>query len=651
MNKNRPLFLSALCLASVVSLGAETESEVTIQAGTKVISRSFEPENWKPGSLTFAENGGVLLTSANPQNDTKTPDVLRLYGADGKNDQSIDSPNPVSGAFSYGGVLFLGGSPKFHIIDKNGSKRAFAEGFGKSDSSDKYAPIAFSLGMDGRIYGTFNDSGLSVTDNNGNKSESLDSGVIFRFEPDGTSFEIVHRGLISPSGLAFNEYGDAYTVDAPAGTGDKARLIRIIEEGDSGWNSSYRKQEPSVTYWMSEKIWETRNDSQPAFFLPASAYISSSPSGLAYHPGTGFLENETGRFLICDNTDNLATSGIISFGIKEKRAGVSIIDPRLIASGLKPSGLTFATNGNLVTTHTVGDPKLVSFDPAENNYLADKNAEAATLLSEGFDHRDSTELAALLGHPNSRIRLRAQLALTRKTDAVATFKKSLESSDLYTRIHTIRGLGIIARRGSSPSPGSEFTSLPPKGLRESATSFLLPMLRDPNPEIRVQVLRAIGDAPIEGDSLPLGGLLADNSDRVRIAAAIAIGKLKALGQYSAVIGFIAKNNNRDPYISHAGVYALQHMTQSDRQISPLLSHESSAVRLAAVVALRRMESLEVVRFLNDPDPAVQDEVIRAVTDLKMTDAYAMLTDLLESSPREWPPTIRTRLESAEKTSN
>lgn len=651
MNKNRPLFLSALCLASLASLSAETETEVTAPAGTKLISRPIELEGLKPGSLTFAENGGVLLSSANPPNDTKMTNILRLYSADGKNDQSTDSPDPISGAFSYEGVLFLGGSPKFYIVDKNGSKRSFAEGFGKSDSPNKYAPIAFSLGMDGRIYGTFNDSGISVTDNNGNKSESLNSGVIFRFEPDGTSFEIVHRGLINPSGLAFNEYGDAYTVDAPVGTGDKARLIRIIEEGDSGWDRSYRKQEPSATHWMTEKIWETRNDSQPAFSLPASAYISTSPSGLTYHPGTGFLESETGRFLISDNTDDPTSSGIISFGIKEKRAGVSLVDPRLIASGLKPSGLTFATNGNLVTTHTISDPKLVSFDAAENNYLADKNAEAATLLSEGFDHRDSAELTALLGHPNSRVRLRAQLALTRKTDAVATFKKSLESSDLYTRIHTIRGLGIIARRGSSPSPGSEFTSLPPKGQRESATSLLLPMLQDPNPEIRVQVLRAIGDAPIQGDSLPLGGLLADNSDRVRIAAAIAIGKLKALGQYSAVIGFIAKNNNRDPYLSHAGAYALQHMVQNDRQISPLVAHESSAARLAAVVALRRMESLEVVRFLNDPDPTVQDEVIRAVTDLKMTDAYSMLTALLESSSREWPPSIRTRLESAKKASD
>ncbi|MGJ8643217.1 MAG: HEAT repeat domain-containing protein [Luteolibacter sp.] len=650
MNKKRPLFLSVLCLASLVSLSAETEIDAIIPAETKAISTPLDVENLKPGSLTFAENGGVLLSSANQPNGTKMTKILRLYSADEKAEQTIDSPGHISGAFSYEGALFLGGSPEFYIINKN-AHRSFAEGFGKSDSSNKHAPISFALGMDGRIYGTFNDSGLSVTDNNGNKSESLNSGVIFRFEPDGTGFEIFHRGLINPSGIAFNEYGDAYTVDAPAGTGDKARLIRIIEEGDSGWDSTYRKQKPAETRWMIEKIWETRNDSQPAFSLPASAHLTNSPSGLAYHPGTGFLENETGRFLICDNTDDLTTSGIISFGIKEKRGGVSLIDPRLIASGIKSSGLTFSTNGNLVATDTLGDAAILSFDPAENTYLADKNTEAASLLSEGFEQRDSTELAALLGHPNSRVRLRAQIALTRKTDALETFKKSLESSDLNTRIHAIHGLGIIARRGSSPSPGDEFTSLPPKGQRESATSLLPPLLSDPNPEIRVQVLRAISEAPIEGDSLPLGGLLADDSDRVRIAAAIAIGKLKALGQYSAVISFIAKNNNRDPYINHAGAYALHHMVQNDRQLSPLLSHESPAVRLAAIVALRRMGSLEVVRFLNDPDPAVQDEVIRAVIDLNMTDAYPMLAALLDSSPREWSPAIRTLLETAKKSAD
>lgn len=651
MNHRRQLLFSALCLTSFGSLNTASEAEVSIPAGTEAISSAIDLGGDKPGSIAFSEHGGIMVFPFSQGNHTQTTRFLRVNPSDGKTEQIFDSPTPTSGAYSLDGTIFLGGSPEFHIVNKKGELRTFAKGFGVTNSPNKYAPIAFTLGMDGRIYGTFNDSGLSISTNTGSRVDCKTSGAIFRFELDGSGFEIVHRGLVSPAGIAFNQYGDAFTVDSPTSLGDKARLIRIIEGGDSGWHSSYRKQKASDTPWMSEKIWETRNDSQPGFSLPASAYLTSSPHGLVYHPGTGFLENETGRFLICDHTEDLATSGIISFGIAQKRGIASIIHPRQIISGIKSSGLAFTSDGKLVVTNATSDKELLSFDPGDNSYLPDKNTEAATLLTKNFDQLDSTALAALLGHPNTHIRLRAQIALTRKKDAIDIFKKSLESDDLLTRVHAIQGLGIVARRGSSPSPGDDFTPIPLKGQRESAAALIAPLITDPNPEIRVQALRATGDAPLNGDTLPLGALLEDDSDRVRVAAAIAIGKLKSLGQYSAIISFLAKNNARDPYLSHAGAYALQHIAANDRQISALAVYQSAAVRLAAVVALRRMGSLEVVRFINDQDPTVQDEVIRAVTDLKMTAAYPMLAELLASSPREWPTAMRNRFELAKANPN
>ncbi|MDP4846570.1 MAG: hypothetical protein NWR51_04845 [Akkermansiaceae bacterium] len=643
MKKPRLLVLTLISLSSLVCHAAETMNDsLTVPSGTKAISSPLNLGGNKPGPLAFYEKGGVYVLPALP---LAAPDTAKIshVGSDGGNSGYIKSPGSTTGLFSSGGSIYLGGNANFKLSGGGVDKVKIFAKCGVSDST----AIAFALGLDGRIYGTFSDSGMSITATDGSKAESMNSGAVFRFEPDGTHFEIVHRGLINPSGIAFNEYGDAYVIDAPAGTGDKARLIRLVEDGDSGWNNSCRKQEPAETRWMTEKMWETRTDSQPAFSLPASAHLTTSPAGLAYHPGTGFLENETGRFFVCDDTGDTASSGVVSFGIKETRGGVRVIDPRLIVSGVKSSGIAFATDGNFFFTDIEGR-NFTFLDHEKNMHLPEKNSQAATLLSEGFDQRSSEELAALLGHPNSRVRLHAQISLTRKSDAIEVFKKSLESTELLARIHAIHGLGIIARRGSSPTPGEEFTTLPAKGIRETATSLLSPLLADPNPEIRVQALRAIVDAPLPGDSISLGTLLLDDSDRVRFAAAIAIGKLKALGQYSAVINFLAKNNSRDPYLSHAGSYALQHMVDTEPQISALTVYDSPAVRLAAVVALRRMGSLEVVRFLNDTDPAVQDEVIRTVIDLNLKEAFPMLTELLENSTREWPPVILSMLETAKR---
>ncbi|MEP2775805.1 MAG: hypothetical protein ABJQ29_05005 [Luteolibacter sp.] len=645
MKSPRPFLLSALCLAPLISHAAENV-DLTLPPGIKAISSPLDLGDSAPGSLAFAEKGGVLLFPAHGKDYTESTQIPRIKNADGELAQTLESPTTTSGAFSYGGALYLGGSPAFYIVDENGEFRAFAEGFGINAERHKNAPVVFALGLDGRIYGTFGDSGLSVTGTDGSKSKCPQSGAVFRFEPDGTGFEIVHRGLINPSGIAFNEFGDAIAVDAAAGIGDKARVIRILEDGDSGWSTDYLKTDPTTSRWMTEKMWQTRNDVQPAYVLPAAAHLTTNPSGLSYYPGTGFLETEERRFLVGDNTGDVATSGILSFGIREKRGGIELVKPQLLVSGIESSGMAYTTDGALVLADTRDKGTLLLLDPGEKIHLSEENAEAATLLSEGFDQRSSEALGDLLGHANSRVRLSAQIALTRKKDAVEVFKKALESTQLLTRIHAIHGLGIIARRGSSPAPDGKFAALPAKGLRDSAAALLVSLLADPNPEIRVQVLRAIGDAPVSGDALPIGSLLYDDSDRVRHAAAIAIGKLQALGQYSAIVNFLAKNNNRDPYLSHAGSFALQHMTRDARQISALTAYDSAAVRLAAVVALRRMKNIEVVRFLNDTDPAVQDEVIRTVIDANMSDAFPMLAELLEGKSREWPPAILALLEEA-----
>lgn len=583
--------------------------------------------------------------------------------ADGFNDV-LDGT--AAGVFYYDGALYFACIPKIYMLrDTDGDgvsdeKKVVEEGFGVRISLSGHDLNGFTLGPDGRIYGTVGDRGFSMVTKAGKELHYPNEGAIFRFEPNGTGFELMHTGLRNPKEIAFDELGDAFSVDNNSDQGDGARIVYLVEGGDSGWQMEHQTmhtfhrqiglEERPPSRWMDEKMWELENDSQPAYLLPPSEILTSGPSGLTYHPGAGFLESEKGRFLICDYRGGAAGSSIWSFAMEPDGAGMKMTDARRFLTGIAATDVEYSFDGRVFVTDFVGgweshrDGRLISLDAGENLYLPADTQDAAKLIAAGFDQRSSEDLAKLLVHADSRVRIRAQIALTRKADALQVFTKATTSKNQIERIHGIWGLGIVARRGSAPTPGNEFEEIPRKGLREGAGEVLAALLKDPDPEIRTQVLRSIGDAPIDGNSLPLGALLFDKNSRVAFAAGIAIGKMKAIGHYSAVIDFIRKNNNQDRYLRHAGVYALQYISTNPTQISALSGESSAALRLAAVVALRRLHSLEIGHFINDPDPQVQDEVIRAITDNDILELRSLAATLLDDTgKRTWAPFMLRRL--------
>jgi quinoprotein glucose dehydrogenase len=633
-----------------------------LQAKTTADRRKLHEKWEKKVSNKFMTAKTEVIRRLSDTNGDGTLDDSKVF-SDGYNDV-LDGTG--AGVFYYDGALYFACIPKIYKLrdtDNDGvadEKEVVEEGFGVRISLSGHDLNGFTLGPDGRIYGTVGDRGYSMVTKEGKEYRYPNEGAYFRFEPDGTGFEIIHTGLRNPKEIAFNEFGDAFTVDNNSDYGDKARIVYLVEGGESGWQMEHQtmqtfhrqigleNQPPSR--WLDEKMWELKNDIQPAYILPPSAYLTAGPSGLTYHPGSGFLESEVGRFLICDYKGGGATSGIWSFKMEHDGAGMKMTDARQFNWGVAATDVEYSFDGRVFVTDFVtgwkshDEGRLLSLNAGDNMYLPDETKEAAKVISEGFDQRSSAELAKLLTHPDSRVRLRAQIALTRKADAIQVFKMAAGSKNQIERIHGIWGLGIVARRGSVPSPAGGFVALPKKGLRESAAKAIVPFLKDPDPEIRVQALRAIADGPLPGDTLPIGAMLSDDSARVRFAAGIAIGKMKAIGQYSPVLDFIRRNNDRDMYLRHAGIYALEHIARDPRQISVLASDPSPALRLAAVVALRRMNSIEVARFMNDPDPKVQDEVIRAIYDKDMTDMRPMAAALLDDlGKRKWTPFMLRRL--------
>lgn len=585
--------------------------------------------------------------------------------ADGFNDP-LDGT--AAGIFAHDGTIYFACIPKLWLLrDTTGNgvadvREVIEDGFGVRVSLSGHDMNGFAIGPDGRIYGTIGDRGFSVTTKEGREYHYPNEGAVFRFEPDGSGFEVVHTGLRNPKEIAFDAWGDAFSVDNDSDQGDRARIVYIVEGGDSGWQMEHQGmhtfhrqmglEERPPSRWMDERMWDLENDAQPAYILPPAALLTSGPSGLTVHPGTGFLESEDGRFLICDYRGSASNSGIWSFAMERDGAGMKMTDARHFNWGVAATDVEYSWDGRVIVADFIGgwtshdDGRIYALDAGASIWRAEEAASAAELVAEGFDHRESAELAELFKHLDARIRLRAQIALSRKNDALDRFTGASASADDMERLHGIWGLGILARRGSGVplAVNDGFAPLADERLRSDAAEALMKLLDHDDAEVRAQALRAISESQVPGDSLPLAPLLADESLRVRYFAAIAAGKLKAFGLYGPICEFIAKNDNQDRYLRHAGIFALQHLTTDAAQLTALESHESAAVRLAAVVALRRNGESGLVAFLHDSDPAVSDEAARAITDLSLDGVRPFLASQLDDlDRRSWTPFALRRL--------
>jgi quinoprotein glucose dehydrogenase len=183
-------------------------------------------------------------------------------------------------------------------------------------------------------------------------------------------------------------------------------------------------------------------------------------------------------------------------------------------------------------------------------------------------------------------------------------------------LQAIWGLGQIARGAAAA---------PPK-IRER----LVELLADQDAEVRAQAAGLLGEVGDQRAADAVCRLLVDESPRVRYFAAQSLGKLAAERSFDDVVDMLAENNNRDPIVRHGGIMALSRIANDD-QLTRLASHDSMAVRLAAVVALRRQASSLVATFLADESELVVREAARAIHDEPVQGAMPALAALISTT--------------------
>ncbi|HEY8993941.1 MAG TPA: PVC-type heme-binding CxxCH protein [Lacunisphaera sp.] len=501
---------------------------------------------------------------------------------------------------------------KFSGKDKAETREALLRGFGVRFNYTGHDLHGLIFGPDGRIYFSIGDRGSAVTTKEGGAVNLPDTGAVFRCWPDGTGFEPFATGLRNPQSLAFNEYGDLFTGDNDSDQGDEERLVHLVEGGDSGWRVGY--QHPprgNAGPWNAEKLWHPRHAGQPAYLLPPICNIEDGPSGIAYYPGTGLTPDYKGNLFITHFKGAITNSGIFTYKMKPDGASYAIESAAPFLTGALPTDVRFGPDGKLYYSDWAeGWPK-----SRRGRIYSIYNEKLATsaelkavkeLIASDFTKKTDTELTTLLTHADWRVRLEAQYTLAeRGASSVPALAKIASQPEGFAPLHAVWALGQISRKDMS------------------AIEALRAVMATTGSETRAQAIKTLGDLRDEKSGEQFIKLLGDQSARTRFFAAQALGKIKQADAVPALIEAIRANDNTDAYLRHALVMGLV-SSATPEQLAALTSHDSAAVRLAAVLALRRVQSPLITAFLNDRDSYIVREAALAINDAPIPAAYPAL---------------------------
>ena len=564
---------------------------------------------------------------------TKQDDRIRLLvdsNGDGVADQSTvfaDRFNSIeegtgAGILAWQGGVFYTCIPKlWNLQDSSGdgvadTRHAMHDGFGVRFAFRGHDMHGLIIGPDGRLYFSIGDRGYHVNDSISDPA----SGAVFRCELDGSDLEVIHRGLRNPQELAFDDYGNLFTGDNNSDSGDKARMVYVVEGGDTGWRMHYQYL-PDRGPFNREKIWHPAGG--PAYVLPPIDNFADGPSGFAFYPGTGFSDHMKGRFLLCDFRGQTSGSGIKTFRLKPKGAFFEIADEENTFWNILATDCCFGPDGRLYVSDWVhgwnglGKGRIYAFEDQNAN-----ETDTGALLAAKWAEYSMPRLKELLGHEDRRVRMEAQFELVHRGATVELSQGVIFADDSPSQLARIHALWAIDQLCRTTSVSTD--------THELLANTLLALTADKDPELRAQAARLGGDyfqrtqQPLSDSfARSLAKLIEDENPRVQYFAAMSLGKIGDADSVASVLNFQASSDIEDPMLRHAGIMALLNhsIEHGDGLLSKAVHHASEHVRLAAVVACRKLVEQghpfgsTLIIALNDRQANVSLEAARAIHDL------------------------------------
>jgi len=522
-----------------------------------------------------------------------------------------------------------------------------AGGFGVRVSFIGHDLHGIIRGPDGRLYFSVGDRGYNVTTHEGEVLEGSGRGAVFRCNSDGSDFEVYAKGLRNPQELAFDDHGNLFTFDNTGDIGDKARMVYVIENSDSGWDMSHQSPHhyakildwgefrPPKAVWVSERMFDLWNEEQPQWVYPPAAHVANGPSGVAWLTGKALPEDLRDKFLLTNYRGAAERCTVLLITPEPKGAGYGMKEVKELISGVGASDVELGYDGKLYLADfgggwSVNENASIQVVEPSDKALLEQGAKTASIISRGFAAYSPPQMVDLLADPDQRIRQAAQFELVARNDTATLGQVAGdESAALVARLHAMWGLGQLLRQ-NGPDPLS---------------GMLIARLADSNPEIRGNAARVLGDCDVTGAKDAVLALLQDDSLRVRSLAAIALGRISEVGDAAVIEAlFTANADSVDVVLRHSILSALDRVGSLETVV-PRVDSKSKEERMLAVLFLRRHESDALGEFLDEKDPVIRREVIRAIYDTTILDT-AVGNRLAEMDPKGLSEPLQMRIVAA-----
>lgn len=563
-----------------------------------------------------------------------------------------------AGVIEHDGKVYYTCIPKLWMLEDNNADgqaditEALHHGYGVRVAFRGHDMHGLTVGPDGRLYFSIGDRGFNVITKEGKRLKMVDTGAVFRCDMDGSHLEVFAYGLRNPQELAFDNHGNLWTGDNNSDSGDKARWVYVVKDGDTGWRMYYQYLEDRGP-WNRERMWypyradDQTTAVQPAFIVPPVANLGDGPSGLTYYPGLGLSSRYDNHFFMADFRGGASNSGIRSFSVEPDGASFRLTDSHQFIWSILGTDVDFATDGGLYVTDWVngwvgeGKGRLYRFTDDEH-VSAVHGANVKSLLTGGIAAAEVPQLIELLTHKDRRVRQAAQFELV-KRDAFNEVRTAWNAdTDSLQQLHLTWACWQFGLADKA---------------RATRISELLLAKLSPG-ENGNQSLKVIADlVSRHGRSIVSSAdsvLEAVNSTDKRRAgfAAVALGAIGPDKADDALLALLDRNNNEDPVLRHQAIMGLTAISERDPgSLLPVMLNGSPAQKLGLAVVARKLKRDNVAFMLADDDPVVVAEAARTVlaigsrSDLEQlaTRAGVPQNDPLGSSD---PVVIRRALEAA-----
>ena len=557
----------------------------------------------------------------------------------------------VTGAvLAHNGEVFIGVAPDlWRLRDTDGDgqadqKTSISHGYGVHVGFGAHGMSGLRVGPDGKIYWAIGDIGANIKAPDGTEWKYPNQGVLVRANPDGSDFEVFAAGLRNTHEFVFDDYGNIISEDNDGDhAGESERLVYIVNGSDAGWRANWQygkytdEKNNGYNVWMDEGMYKPRHEGQAAYFIPPIVNFHNGPTGMRYNPGTALGEKWQNKFFIVEFVGNPTRSRIHAFQLKPDGAGFALDNEEVVISGVLPTGMDFGPDGALYFTDWINgwgtkDKGRIWKLDVPDNQKDKRRVETQQLLQSDFQSKTNDHLAKLLRHPDRRVRLKAQFELAKKGDEGADiFIDALRQIEVQiARVHAVWGIAQLTRQD------------------EKYGAVLIPYLEDKDAEIAAQAAKWLGDLRYKKAGNKLILVLQHSSPRVRFFAAEALGRIEHTTAIQPILRMLETNDSEDIYLRHAGVLALARIGNEEALVK-LADHPSDALRLAAVLALRRMQSPAVAQFLRDQEEYIIAEASRAINDdWSIEEALPELAKLVRNKNLTNEPALRRAINACSR---